>query len=136
MKYYLACKFNCKDQINKVAEKLEEHGHEITCKWWNIEQKKATERTFEESREVGQIEIDSILNCDYLVCFLTDSTYPYKGTLCEIGIAIGAGVKVIIVIPPAANSTTHSVLQVPHLYTQNFVVLESEVWEDNVHLFS
>ena len=88
-------------------------------KWWLLEQKDCKEHTFEESRCVGDAEVNSIINADAFICFLTDLEYPYKGTLCELGIALGSKVPVMVIVPENASNKTHKVLLVPHVYCAN-----------------
>ena len=109
------------DQVRQVAEALENKGHVITKKWWEIEQANAADRSPMESRKVGLEELEGSATCDVMVVFFTDPCYPYKGTLCELGIALGSryynpGHKIIIVTPEGANNKDYIALRVPHVY--------------------
>lgn len=132
--FYLACKITEREKIRQVAAALEKEGHTITAKWWDFEQKSPEERSLEESVQVGLAEINGIRNSDMLICFITDPAYPYKGTLCEVGVALGAGVPVVVVVPKDADARSHQALKVPHLYcAQMWIRLENEDWVQTVY---
>lgn len=131
---YLAGKFALKEKIAAVSKYLENYGYTTTTKWWEIEQKPARIRTFEEHRVVGEAEIKGILDADLVVGFLTDPTYAYRGTLAELGIAIGSRIKtgepaVVIAVPEGGTSANIDALCVPHIYVgARWVELKSEEW--------
>lgn len=113
---YFAGKFDMKADISDAAAAAESSGCTISCKWWNIEQKDARERTFEESRSVGIAEYVGCTECDAFICFLTDREYEYRGTLAEVGLALGAKVPVVIVVEVSQDNINSGALRVPHIY--------------------
>ena len=121
MHIYVAGKFTEQDQVRGVADALESKGHTITKKWWELEQSDASTRSAMEARRVGLAEMEGSAACEVMVVFLTDPSYPYKGTLCEMGIALGSRFhdpkkKVIIVTPEGASNRDYVSLRVPHVY--------------------
>lgn len=89
VKIYLAGRFANKDKFRELGNKLELKGHEITCKWWDIEQTYAPNRSLDESKDVGRNELNGVINADIIIVIVDDANYPYRGTLTEVGIAMG-----------------------------------------------
>lgn len=89
MKLYLAGRFPIKKEIGKLGEELEKCGIEITTKWWDIEQTHSSNRSVEESTSVGTKELFGIVNADVVIAIIDDKDYAYRGTLTELGIALG-----------------------------------------------
>lgn len=141
MHIYVAGKFTEQDQVRCVAATLEEKGHTISKKWWEIEQSNASTRSSTEARRVGLAETEGSATCDAMVVFLTDPAYPYKGTLCELGIALGSRYhdptkKIIIVTPEGASNRDYVSLRVPHVYAADhwLTIKQDEPWNTVVPL--
>lgn len=139
MKIYVAGKFTEQDQVRDVADTLEGKGYTISKKWWELEQTDASVRSMAESRRVGLAEMEGSAICDAMLVFLTDPSYPYKGTLCEMGIALGSRYhdpkkKVLIVTPEGASNRDYAALRVPHVYAADywFTIKDGEPWSNVV----
>lgn len=127
MKYiYLAGKYSNKEIIGQLGTQLEKLLGEnfSTIKWWNIEQTKATERSDYESELVGELEYDGVIKSDYIFIIVDDKDYPYRGSLCELGIALGKfnynktliKKHVYVLTKPEFTNENCGVLCVPHVY--------------------
>jgi nucleoside 2-deoxyribosyltransferase len=122
MKVYIATKFSLgKLHASRLAEFLEGKGHEVTCKWWDIQQAPPAERTEDESKDTGRQEMCGVVGADVVVVYLTDPDYAYKGTLFELGAAFGSGRRVIVVAPCEASNKTFVVFRVPAVSTFNTI---------------
>ena len=137
---YVAGKFSEKKQAAEVAIALEARGFAVPCKWWEVESKPAARGTAE-SKAVGDWELSATTNTDVMVCFFTHDTYPYKGTLCEMGQALGiragrratAGQRpnlVLFVTHEGKTAETTVVLRVPHVYCcdDHITIAEGAPW--------
>jgi hypothetical protein len=121
MKIYLAGKFNEANNIRLVANMLPS-SVTISAPWYDFEQADAAVRGAEETFIVGKKELDGVVTADYYVGIINDSEYPYKGTLTEMGIALGwyhahgldLGNRVIIITPKHFNNNNCMALRVPH----------------------
>ena len=141
MHIYVAGKFTEQDQVRDVADALEGKGHTISKKWWELEQSDASVRSAAESRRVGLAEKEGSATCNAMVVFLSDPVYPYKGTLCELGIALGSrhhntSNKIIIVTPEGASNRDYVSLRVPHVYAADhwLTIKHDEPWSSVVPL--
>ncbi len=124
---YLAGCFGKKEEMREAGGAMEAAGFTLPCKWWDIEQKPAKDRTMKEHAAVGDAEIEASCKTDYFVCFLTEREYPYTGTLCELGLAIGAremraGSTVVVVVEEGQDAGNTLALRVPHLYKADGIV--------------
>lgn len=134
MKIYLAGRFPMKAELKKLGEELEKSGIEITMDWWNFEQKNALERSSDESAEVGFKELMGVINADAVVAIVDDPSYAYRGTLTEIGIAMGKfasenkSIKENIFVLTGKEFTNKNcgLLAVPHIYLASIIpIIES-----------
>lgn len=131
---YIAGKFGLSEKAKGVAEEFEKLGYTISKKWWDIEQDDAMVRSNEESRRVGFAEVDGCVSADIMIVFITDPDYAYKGTLCELGIFLGArfydsSKKAFLVVPKGASNREFQALRVPHVYTvESSIVFEGDDW--------
>jgi nucleoside 2-deoxyribosyltransferase len=124
MKIYLAGRFSMKDKIAQLADELEKHGIQITTKWWQIEQTQAIDRSCEESQSVGEKELNGVMLADAVVAIIDDKDYAYRGTLTELGIAIGnyramsKSIKksVFLITGKDFSNKNCGILCVPHIY--------------------
>lgn len=90
MKLYVAGKWSSKKEINQKIQELESMGHEITHNWTANNDNK---------RLSSVLDIDGVKNADCIVAIMDDPEYPYRGTFCEIGCALGLGKHVYIYNP-------------------------------------
>lgn len=122
MKVYIATKYaSGKTHAANLAEYLEVHGHTITYKWWETKQTAPAERKTEESSAIGHAETCGVLEADIVLAVLNDPDYAYKGTLYELGMAVGARKKTIVITTPDASAKTHVVFRVPAVNTHNIL---------------
>ena len=106
-KFYLAGKFSEGKDLLKYVNILESIGHECTHKWMEFEGATREEKAIN--------DVKGVHNADYLIAFLTDDTYKYRGTLCEVGVALGLNtlaraahcqnIKIYIVKPDTVTFT-------------------------------
>jgi len=81
VKFYLAGKFRDGKKLLKHVETLEDLGHQCTHKWMLFEGATSPEKAIN--------DVNGVYNADYLLAFLTDPEYRYRGTMSEIGVALG-----------------------------------------------
>lgn len=97
MKIYVAGKWQDRENVRLVMENVRELGHEITCDW-----------TDHESVDKGLMEQYAISDCygvfeaDLLI-LVAEYPYNYRGSLVEMGIAIGQR-KPVWVVGDAVDS--------------------------------
>jgi nucleoside 2-deoxyribosyltransferase len=87
MKIYIAGKWTSKQDIQQKMQQLKLLGHEITHDWTS------NDGTLQES---AILDINGVKNADIVIAVMDDPVYPYRGTLCEIGCALGLGKKVFV----------------------------------------
>jgi len=120
----LAGRFSMKDKIARLADELEKNDIQITTKWWLIEQTEAINRSCEESQSVGEKELNGVILADAIVAIIDDKDYAYRGTLAELGIAIGnyyangKSIKksVFLITGKDFSNKNCGILCVPHIY--------------------
>jgi len=95
--FYIAGKWEEREQIREIQKALIEKGHEITCDW-----------TYHEKDDPGYPvtyaveDIEGVKNCDvYVGVFVSDLNY--KGALVEMGAAL-ATFKTVCIIGHAIDS--------------------------------
>lgn len=84
MKFYVSAKWELKEKVREINEKIRERGHEITEDWTT----RAFERNyakFDRSAEFSEREVNLILDSDILV-HLSDG--GGKGKYVDLGIAL------------------------------------------------
>lgn len=129
MKVYLAGRFPIKKEIGKLGEELEKYGVEITTKWWDIEQAHASNRSTEESTIVGTKELSGIVNADVIIAIVDDKDYAYRGTLTELGIALGNFYEkgkcikksIFLITGKEFTNKNCGILCVPHIYLATII---------------
>lgn len=141
-KIYIAGRFALKTQIGILGEQLEKKGYEMSIKWWDIEQKHASDRTHDESFDVGLAEYLGVINADYVVALVDNADYPYRGTLTELGIAMGKYAtnhiseikkRVFVLTKPDFTNKNCSILCVPHIALTNVLpIIETDDFSDLV----
>lgn len=101
MKLYVAGKWSEMEWVGQRIVELQGLGYEITHDWTKVEQ---SDRSKEALGRYGKFDIDGVKGSDVLVALLTDKSYPYRGTFCEIGCALGTGRKVLVMTPEGYDS--------------------------------
>lgn len=141
VKLYLAGKFQEKDSIRAIATALPAT-HAITAPWYDFEQADAYVRSSEQSLQVGEKEMMGVVEAKYYVAIINDKQYPYKGTLTEMGIALGWNQahgfpikdRVFLITPKEYAHTNLCVaLHVPHTFLATRVpIMNGESIQDNI----
>ena len=91
-KIYVASKFENRGLVASVMKDLREMGHEVMSDW-TLDNPDADERQL---RDYAQRDVDAVKACNvYLGIFTED--FDYKGSLVELGLAMGAGASCFIV---------------------------------------
>lgn len=119
--FYLAGKFSEANSFRTIAQALPD-GCTVTAPWYDFEQADAAVREYSETLIVGQKELNGVISADYYVGIINDPTYPYKGTLTEMGIALGwhsahkvdTKSRVFLITPTTYTNTECVALRVPH----------------------
>ena len=119
--FYLAGKFAEADSFRILAQSLPS-GCTVSAPWYDFEQADAAVREYKQTVIVGQKELNGVVNADYYVGIINDPTYPYKGTLTEMGIALGwhtaHGIdtrsRVFLITPINYTNAECVALRVPH----------------------
>lgn len=119
--FYLAGKFHEASCVRALAHALPS-GCTVTAPWYDFEQTNAAWRSNSESEVIGQKELDGVVNADYYVGIINDPDYAYKGTLTEMGIALGwhtakgtdPRTRVFLITPTTYTNTQCVALRVPH----------------------
>jgi hypothetical protein len=89
---YVASGFPQKDEARALMVKLTERNFRITC-WWP---------DFDQSTDVkqrGEQDKDGVVAASFLVALMTLPEYPYPGTFCELGIALGRRTPIALISP-------------------------------------
>lgn len=104
-KVYLASRLANGPEVEKVANALEATGEfQVTCRWWKYDLPQDA-RKVETLRHIGLADAQGVLEADLVVVMLTDPTYAYRGSMSELGIALGAGKHVACVAPFNVNES-------------------------------
>jgi nucleoside 2-deoxyribosyltransferase len=91
MKFYIASKLENAETVKRVAAVLKAAGHDHTYDWTEhgSVQKEGQERL----TQVAELEKNGVKEADMIIVILPGG----RGTHAELGIALGAGVKSIII---------------------------------------
>lgn len=118
LELYVAGRWNSRDQLLARAESLEQQGAEITHKWMLVETK--AERTNAMRGQLALNDTEGVKAADVVVVVIDDVEYPYRGTYCEIGTAIGHGVPVVMYeavdIPDSSYVGQNIFFHHPHIH--------------------
>jgi hypothetical protein len=107
MKIYVAGKFAEPEVVRQCHHDLKAEGHTITFDWTANEYHEGPV-THEQAQRFACLDRDGAAQADVLVALLTDPTYAYRGTFCELTAAEENGARVIIVSPVGSDwDTSH-----------------------------
>jgi hypothetical protein len=85
MKFYIAARFNLKNEVNRLTKEIKKYGHKVIGTW--VKQKNI--KPYEKHAEISKINsiksVNQIKNCDVFV-LLTDE--EGTGMYIELGVAI------------------------------------------------
>ena len=89
-KVYISGKYAHWDRVGRYTDDLRAHGHFITWDW-----------TTEGARALGPRDaalhdLRGVSECDVLLIVLDCPSHPYRGTLCELGMALALGKPVVV----------------------------------------
>ena len=96
MSIYVAGKWDDKENIIQRQLQFQSLGYKITHDWTKNE---CVTRNPEELGKFAMLDINGVLEADYLVAVMTDTKYAYRGTFTEIGCALGTNKKIYIYCP-------------------------------------
>jgi nucleoside 2-deoxyribosyltransferase len=126
MKLYVAGKWADRDKINEIIENLEANGHTITHNWTKFE---GSNSRPEMKSQFAVMDIDGVRNADAYVGIMTDAVYPYRGSMTEMGAALGLGKPVYVVAP--TTSQLEATCFFHHPLIRKFTTLEALMTELN-----
>lgn len=104
-KIYVAGSWMQRVHLQDKMDELRNQGYIITSNWPTFETKLDNPDDY---AECSRLDIDGVVNADTVLAFMTDSTYPYRGTFTEIGCAIGSGRRIILVCDGQCNKKPQS----------------------------
>ncbi len=90
MKIYCAGKFEDSKRVSAIANICENHGHEITAKWWEAENQL-------KQHDIPYYDFNGVGNADIVIVLMDNDETIYFGTLMEIGYALRAGKAVFVI---------------------------------------
>jgi hypothetical protein len=101
MKIYQAAKFGQKMEMREHRTKLEAAGHEVTAQWVYVEEGLDTDATEDKLMQYAKMDVDDVLRSNVLVAFSQprSTTHTGGGRHVEFGVALHAGVEIIVVGP-------------------------------------
>jgi len=86
MKIYVASKFENKEKVLEIYEKLRKNGHEITVYWTRTQAKKPYGKNSETAKKYSERDINGVKNADVFILLTTE--VPGKGRFIELGAAM------------------------------------------------
>ncbi|KKK84470.1 hypothetical protein LCGC14_2783020 [marine sediment metagenome] len=92
MKFYVAGKWQDRENVKELQGWLIEHGHSITVDWAEHEYSEDTDFL----RRWAILDIQGATECDVLIALL-ERPHDYRGLWVEMGAAIAAGKKIWLV---------------------------------------
>lgn len=94
MKVYIAAPWKDKELMADISGRVEGAGHEITHKWWEVENTPESERTVQILREQAVKDVLGVKNADLVLVL---NTAKSEGKSLEQGVAIGDNKPIVIV---------------------------------------
>jgi hypothetical protein len=100
MKYYLAAWFNRQAEMRAVRDQLRTMGHEVTSRWLDVDEARATPRLFHDNDSekyavYARRDLEDVRAADTLVCF--SGPEPSIGRHIEFGYALAQYEDVYVV---------------------------------------
>lgn len=87
MRIYVAGKWEERERVRTIMALLRTVGHTITHDWTRNDERM--------SRESARGDLNGVVSAEAVV-FLAEHDLPYKGSLVEVGIAIGRNIPVYV----------------------------------------
>ena len=97
MKFYVAGKFQDRENVRKLMDKIEAYGHTISTDWTDHINNSGKAKS-----EYAIYDLNGVKDCEVFVGRFVDD-FNYSGARVEFGIALGLG-KVICIIGRAIDS--------------------------------
>ncbi len=94
MNIYIAAPWAHRAQMPAIATKFEDAGHEITHKWWEVEDVPEDTRSEEALRDQAILDVEGVLNGEVMVLI---NSAKSEGKALEQGIAIASGKEIYAV---------------------------------------
>ncbi len=88
MKFYIASKFEQKNQVKELFQKIIEAGHSVIYDWTDHIQKKPYSQNQDIVRTYSTEEVQAVLECDVFV--LLSAPEKGAGYSTELGVALGS----------------------------------------------
>lgn len=103
MKFYLAARYSRRRELVEYREFIESEGGEVTSRWLhgNHQIADGDEANKSAAQTFAVEDVDDVLAADYVIAFTEQprATNSRGGRHVELGLALGAGKKVVIVGP-------------------------------------
>ena len=90
MKIYCAGKFQDSKRVSAIANICENHGHQITAKWWEVENQL-------NPYDIAYYDFNGVGKADIVIVLMDQEETIYFGTLMEIGYALASGKAVFVI---------------------------------------
>ena len=107
MKIYVASSWKDRHRIKETwINQLREFGHTITHDWTEMEDERLStignplrDKTYH--AKCAHADVNGVKDADVLIAIMDSNVkyYSYRGTWCEIGVALGCGIPVILYNP-------------------------------------
>lgn len=94
MRVYLAAPWVDRTKMEPIAKLLEEHGFELTHKWWKTEDIPESARTSAMLEEQAQNDFKGVYTADFVLVINSSKS---EGKAVEQGIALARGIPIYIV---------------------------------------
>lgn len=117
---YVAGKFTDKEGVRKIQQLVVNRipNAHITYDWTVHESALNDDILLEEKQRCANADRAGVLDASAVVAVMTDPTYAYQGTWCELGIALGHDIPVYIYAPDA---TANALMNVFVYTTENAI---------------
>jgi nucleoside 2-deoxyribosyltransferase len=96
MRLYVSGAWAHRHAVRRLMAKLVEAGHTMTYDWTRAGLPPTGPAGKVWLRAMAARELAGIRAADAFVALMDHPTYPYRGTLAELGVALGAGIPVFI----------------------------------------
>ena len=98
MRIYLASRYGRRQELAEYATMFKATGHEVTSRW-RLGTHEASDGDSSRWGDFAQDDLDDIQHSDLLVAFTESQMFPRGSRHVELGIALGLGLRVIVVGP-------------------------------------
>ena len=127
MKVYIASKFENVSQFHQLKEALESEGHEVTHDWTKHKADPSDSDYREKMARFASEDYAGVLDAQVLILVPVGKETPMAGAFVELGIAIHAGLDVIIVDGFAENRQQNVFYRLPFPWIMHVDTLKKSV---------